>query len=90
MKYNYQALHLFGTADAACTLLGNRRWIKSLNWKVTRKWEPWIVDDDLIGFKIGFGHSYTLATLSGLGHGAIYKRPSQVRDLVLNFTNSNG
>ena len=75
MKYNYKVLHIFGTSDGSCTLVGVRSWIKSLNLKITRKWEPWIVEDELIGFKIGFGDSYTLATLSGKGHGGIYDRP---------------
>lgn len=90
-KYDYKVLHLFGDTDAACSLLGIRKWIKSLKWKVTKQWEAWLDkenDDELIGYKLSFGN-YTLATMFGMGHSAMFSKAKPATALVLDFIRKN-
>ena len=82
-------LHLFGSTDGACSLYGTRRWIKSTKWQVTKAWSPWLVDDQLFGYKISYGN-YTLATIHGYGHGAIYDKPKESVDGFLDFIFQDG
>lgn len=69
---------MFGDSDCSCSLLGTRRWIKSLNWKITRPWEPWLVGNhELVGYKIGYDN-YNLVTILGEGHNAMFNKPDIV------------
>ena len=81
---NFKMLHIFGDTDGACSLLGTKRYIKSLKWKKTVDWAPWVEDDQLFGYQVSFGN-FTLATVHGQGHQAIYYRPKVASKTILNF-----
>lgn len=85
LKVNgYKMLHIFGSTDGACSLTGIRRYLKWLGWKKTEQWTPWIIDDQLIGYKTGYGE-YKLVTMNGLGHTAMFIRGKETMDLVFDF-----
>lgn len=85
LKLNgYRMLALFGDTDAYCSLMGTRRWIKALGWPVTRAWEPWTINDQLFGFSISYG-PFTLRTIHGHGHGAIYETAPVASRTILDF-----
>jgi hypothetical protein len=49
--YGYHMMMVFGDTDGACSVLGTRKWMKSLGWKKSISRIPWIDEDEqLIGF----------------------------------------
>jgi len=44
-SYGYKLMHYSGDTDGAVGLLGTRRWIRDMKFKVTNEWRPWLVDD---------------------------------------------
>ncbi len=82
----YKMLHIFGNTDSACTLLGTRRWIKSLGWRKTEQQRPWVQDagQDLVGY-IHTWDNYQLVTLQGLGHGGMFVKQNETQGLVFSF-----
>lgn len=85
LKVNgYKMMVVFGDTDGACSVLGTRKWIKSLGWKKTEQWTPWIMDDQLIGYKEKYGN-YTFATIHGHGHLAMYERKKESFSLILDY-----
>lgn len=85
LKVNgYRQLLIFGDTDGACSLTGTKRWIRTNGWKPTTAWTPWTINGQLFGFQQSFDN-FTLATIHGRGHSAIYEEPAQASQLILNF-----
>ncbi|CAK9144977.1 unnamed protein product [Ilex paraguariensis] len=70
-KRNCQALILSGDLDMIVPYLSTEKWIRSLNLAVESTWEPWLVDGQVAGYRVGYAHndySLTFATVKGAGH----------------------
>lgn len=88
LKVNgYRMLMIFGATDGSCSLMGTRRWIERNGWVPTQAWTPWTRDGQLKGFSISYDN-YTLLTVHGHGHGAIYDLPEISSEIVLDFVNA--
>lgn len=84
-KNGYKLMHISGDVDMEVPLRGTWKWIKEMNWKVTKEWTPWIsTEGDLIGYKQQWGN-FTLTTVHGFGHGAILEAREHMSDLVTKF-----
>ena len=80
-------MHIFGTTDGQTTLFGVRQWIASMKWKVHEEWAPYV---NIIGSLSGYCESYesgayTLVTMHGLGHSAVYSSLFTISQMVFNF-----
>jgi len=85
----YKMLHIFGNSDAATTLLGTTRWIKSLKWKKTETQRPWYFTDptnfeSFVGY-INSWDNYQIATMLGQGHSGMFVKANETRTLVYDF-----
>ena len=80
-KYGYKMLHIFGVTDAATSLLGVRRWIKSLKWEMTSGWEPWFEGEELVGNTRRYGN-FSLTTINGMGHNAMFNKLKETQKLI--------
>jgi len=88
LKVNgYRMLMIFGDTDGSCSLMGTRRWINRNGWVPTEAWSPWTRDGQLKGFTVSYDN-YTLLTMHGYGHGAIYEAQEISSEIVLDFVNS--
>jgi len=58
-----------GDTDGIVPLIGSRRWMKKLNWKVLNEWRPWFSNDQVGGFVVGY-EGLDFATIKGVGHMA--------------------
>lgn len=83
----YRMIMLFGNTDGSCSLMGTRRWIKRNGWVATKAWTPWTRQGQLSGFTVSYDN-YTLVTMHGLGHGAIYNLPQVSTEIMLDFAHS--
>ena len=80
---------IFGDTDGVTSLTGTKRWIKQNGWTPTTPWTPWTIDGQLFGFQQSFGN-FTLATIHGRGHSAIYDEASRASELILSFLITTG
>ena len=57
-------LHIMGNSGLTSSLIGIRRWIKSLAWKKTEEQRPWMFNnnEELVGY-IHTWDNYQLATI---------------------------
>ena len=85
-KNGYKMLHIFGNSDSACSLLGIRRWIKSLGWKKTEPQRPWLTNNqtEFVGY-IHTWDNFQLATVQGQGHQAMFVKQNETVNLVFDF-----
>ena len=89
-KNGYRLMHISGDTDMEVPLIGTWKWIKEMNWKVTKQWTPWVSSDDsgeLIGYKQEWGN-FTLATVHGYGHGAILEAGQHISELVTKYVHN--
>ena len=79
-------LHIMGDTDGILSTHGLNKWIRSIGWKKTKPFKPWLEsNEDLIGLTKEYGN-LTIATIHGVGHTAGLKRVDKSKDLVRNFT----
>lgn len=84
-KKSCRALILSGDHDMAFSYIGTRQWIRSMNLKVDRTWEPWFVKNQVAGYMESFSHndySLTFATVKGAGHASPEFKPEQCLSMV--------
>ncbi|XP_047336758.1 serine carboxypeptidase-like 18 [Impatiens glandulifera] len=72
--FGLRALVESGDHDFSIPYVGTLQWIKSLNLKITDKWRPWYLDNQVAGFTSTYSsdHEYhiTFASIKGAGHPA--------------------
>jgi serine carboxypeptidase-like clade 1 len=73
-----------GDTDGAVPLAGTRKWIKDLNWGVKDAWRPWMTNDQVAGYVIGY-NGLDFATVKGVGHMAPQWARQQVTQLISNW-----
>jgi hypothetical protein len=61
-------LKFSGDVDAVVPALGSMRWISELGWKVVRKWRPFLLNGEVIGFIEERDGGLTYATIRHTGH----------------------
>ncbi|CAA7059290.1 unnamed protein product [Microthlaspi erraticum] len=62
-----------GDQDMQIPFISPRAWIKSLNYSVTEKWRPWMIQDKVAGYTTTYANKMTFATVKGGGHTLGYK-----------------
>ena len=84
LKGKYRILKFSGDVDAVVPALGSMRWISDLGWKVTRKWRPFMLNSEVIGY-IEQRDGLTFATIRHAGHAVPQYKPEESYHLVFNW-----
>ncbi|CAA7016211.1 unnamed protein product [Microthlaspi erraticum] len=69
----YRSLILSGDHDMSIPFVSTRAWITSLNYSITDKWRPWMIDNIVAGYTQTYANKMTFATVKGGGHTLEYK-----------------
>ena len=85
-KNGYKMLHIIGNTGLTTSLVGIRKWIKSLGWKKTEDQRPWMFNngEEFVGY-IHTWDNYQVATIQGDGHKAIFGKTNETMHLVIDF-----
>ncbi len=67
LKNQYKILIFSGDTDGAVPTYGTERWINDLGWNVTKEWAPWVIDNQVAGYKKSFD-GLDFVTIHGVGH----------------------
>lgn len=58
-----------GDTDGIVPLIGSRRWMQKLNWKVLAEWRPWMTNAQVSGYIVQY-EGLDFVTIKGVGHMA--------------------
>jgi hypothetical protein len=84
-KLGYKMMHTMGDIDGILSLPGAWSWIRQRNYKVTRKWTPWMSKkNELVGY-VKEWENLTLVTVHGFGHSGQLERFDESPDLIHRF-----
>ena len=84
LRNKYRILKFSGDADAVVPALGSMRWISELGWKVLRKWRPWTLNSEVIGY-IEERDGLTFATVRHAGHAVPQFKPQEAYKLIFTW-----
>ena len=76
-----------GDDDSICATMGSQKWIWSLGRAVLNDWRPWLLDDQLAGFKVNFD-GLDFITIHGAGHMCPATQPRRMFDVIKTFLSS--
>ncbi|KAJ0630018.1 putative peptidase S10, serine carboxypeptidase, alpha/Beta hydrolase [Helianthus annuus] len=82
---NCQALIISGDHDLTFPYVGVEKWIKSLNVPIKSPWNPWFVDNQVVGYQMTYattGYSLVYATIKGGGHSVALNKPKEAAVLL--------
>ncbi|XP_010417054.1 PREDICTED: serine carboxypeptidase-like 9 [Camelina sativa] len=68
----YRSLIFSGDHDMVSPTIATQAWIKSLNYSITRDWQPWRINDEIAGYTRTYSNKMTFATVKGCGHTSEY------------------
>ncbi|PWA86841.1 peptidase S10, serine carboxypeptidase, Alpha/Beta hydrolase fold protein [Artemisia annua] len=77
---NCQVLILSGDHDMNFPYVGTEKWIRSLNLPVASPWNPWLVNDQVAGYRVTYTkdrYSLLYATVKGAGHSIPLYKPEE-------------
>ncbi|XP_021822235.1 serine carboxypeptidase-like 7 isoform X2 [Prunus avium] len=80
IKQGYRVLVYSGDQDMNIPYLGTISWIESLNATVTSPWKPWLVNEQVAGYRVQYTnqkHELTFTTIKGGGHAAPEYKPEE-------------
>ena len=82
-----------GNSDSIMPSVGTERWIRSLNFTITKEWAPYFLQTSpttkqIAGYFENYGN-LTFATVHGGGHIPGRGKPAQFLDLIYNFINNS-
>ena len=84
IRYGYQMMHYSGDTDGVVPTLGTRRWIDSLNWKITSPWQPWTTDGQVSGYTQSYG-TFEFVTIHGVGHMAPQWKRKDMHAMIMAY-----
>ena len=76
-----------GETDGAIATEGTKKWIKDLNWPITKEWAAWNDPDTMQtnGWTIEYASNFTFTSVKGVGHMAPQWARKPVLDMVNDF-----
>jgi len=76
-----------GTDDAICSTQGSEVWIDEVfgNETLVKNWEPWLVNDQVIGNVNEYSSGFTFVTVRGAGHMVPATKPVEALHLFERF-----
>ncbi|KAF5177154.1 Serine carboxypeptidase-like, partial [Thalictrum thalictroides] len=76
-KRHYRSLIYSGDHDMIIPFIGTQEWIRSLNYSISDKWRPWLVNGHVAGYTRTYSNNMTYATVKGAGHIAPEYKPKE-------------
>ncbi|KAF1895869.1 hypothetical protein Lal_00037986 [Lupinus albus] len=81
----YRALIFSGDHDMCVPYTGSQAWTRSLGYKIVDEWRPWLVDDQVAGYTIGYDKNLTFTTIKGAGHTVPEYKPKESLNFYKHF-----
>ncbi|KAK1318944.1 Serine carboxypeptidase 1 [Acorus calamus] len=73
----YRVLIFSGDHDMCVPYTGSEAWTRSLGYKITDGWRPWILNEQVAGYTQGYEHNLTFLTIKGAGHTVPEYKPKE-------------
>lgn len=90
LKGKYRMLKFSGDIDGAVPTLGTLKWIEELNWKITKQWQPFFVNEQIAGYTEERDGNFTLVTIHGAGHMAPQDKRPETYHAIFNWLFQRG
>ncbi|XP_028101415.1 serine carboxypeptidase 1-like [Camellia sinensis] len=81
----YRALIYSGDHDMCVPYTGSQAWIRSLGYKITDEWRPWMTNDQVAGYTQGYDNGLTFLTIKGAGHTVPEYKPREALHFYSNW-----
>ncbi|GMP21748.1 hypothetical protein CsSME_00000053 [Camellia sinensis var. sinensis] len=73
------------TAQGYRALIYSQAWIRSLGYKITDEWRPWMTNDQVAGYTQGYDNGLTFLTIKGAGHTVPEYKPREALHFYSNW-----
>ncbi|KAF5944142.1 hypothetical protein HYC85_018219 [Camellia sinensis] len=74
-----------GDHDMCVPYTGSQAWIRSLGYKITDEWRPWMTNDQVAGYTQGYDNGLTFLTIKGAGHTVPEYKPREALHFYSNW-----
>ncbi|WCJ37249.1 serine carboxypeptidase-like 20 [Euphorbia peplus] len=81
----YRVLIFSGDHDMCVPYTGSEAWTRSMGYKITDEWRPWISKGQVAGYTQGYENNLTFLTIKGAGHTVPEYKPQEALDFYSRF-----